>query len=119
MQRTAYMTQEEFEMYANLAVTLDRHLAETNKELKRYEGPRGAVLATVEEGYRLETLAAEAISLRNQICELAAEMADAGVPLAVWIRVKREGEPDAKVKVTVGSKNGAGREYILAVEEVR
>jgi hypothetical protein len=110
------MSQEEFEMYANLAVSLNGRLQEANKLLKRRQGPHGEVLGGIEEAYEHERLFGEAAGLREELAELAVETYEQGMPLAVWIRVRREGERDAKVRLLKGEKKG---NFVLAVEVLK
>ncbi len=101
LKETRRMTQEEFEMYANLAVSLHGRMKEGRRALERAQSARGPVCANLDEAYEYVRLEAEVAGMADQLQELAGEMAAAGLPLKVWIRVERGGgECDAKVRVT-------------------
>jgi hypothetical protein len=109
------MTQETFEMYANLAVSLHARLSETLRALNPRESPQGTVFSCIEEAYEHERLRSESRRLQAELQEFAGEMLGAGLPLGVWILVEREGERNVKVRVTKDSKPG---KYRLQVEEI-
>lgn len=91
------LTQERFDMFASLAISLNDRIAEMETALKRKRSHKSEpTVKSLEEAYQFVEMVHEVDSLKTELKDLAVSMADNGVPIQIWFIIQPVDEEDKK-----------------------
>lgn len=107
--RELRISQERFEMHAELALMLYARLNEAERsvaELTQVKHNNFPIVEGVAEAYEIQDRQDEKAELLVRIRELGEDLKAEGMPAGVWVEYRRKDQPVVKVRLQVDSNNG-------------
>lgn len=91
------LSQDRFDLYASLAISLNDRITETETALKRKRAHKNEpTVKSLEEAYEYVGMVNEVDSLKAEFKDLAVVMAEEGVPVQIWFVIQPVDQDDKK-----------------------